>query len=226
MIRVGLGDSSIRSKDMERKRALIVGSGRVHNAGLISALHFAEFDISLLSRPDEFIRPDERSASVTLYPLEAPLLSSLAQHVVKPPSLIICNAGFAHHRLLDAHDPERIATRIADIEDSVMAVACASVSLTWDEQGLLVFLGFAATFRDHPGYRRYARGRRAGYDVAQAFAVDAGGFRIAHIGLDGEDGDFDHAGLGAFVLALWRYRGKLPAWAFERRDLGNQLNRA
>jgi hypothetical protein len=213
---------------MEPKRVLIVGAGRRHNAPLIAALSAVGLDVTVLARPGDAVRDDEREANVRVHRFDPACLESLITHVVgdglRPPCLMICDAGFAHDELTDAHELARIDRRIAEIQAGVMAVACASVALAWRPNGLLVFLGFVSDFRNHAGYRRFARGARAGLDVAQALALQDAGFRTAYIGLDGEDPLTDHPNLGPFILKLWRSPSISSRWLFETEDLDSPFS--
>ena len=208
---------------MAQERALIIGAGRRHNAPLIAALSNAGLDVTLLARPGDVIREEELAARAKLYRLDLGDLASLIPHVIdvglKAPSILVCDSGFAHDELIDAHDLARIDHRIAEVQNSAMAAGCASVALARHPGSLFVMLGFVAAFRHHPDYRRFARGSRAGFDVAQALADSEAGVKVAYIGLDGEDPRTTHSGLGPFILKLWRNGSRSSRWLYEAEDL-------
>lgn len=208
---------------MARERALIIGAGRKHNAPLIATLTAAGLNVSLLARLGDVIRDDERAAAGRIERTDVTRLECLIPHVIgsnlEPPSILICDTGFAHDELIDAHDPARIDQRIAEVQGGAMAAGCASVALSCRTGALFVMLGFVAAFRRHPGYRRFARSARAGFDVTQALADRETGLRVAYIGLDGEDSQTDHPGLGPFILKLWHSNSRSSRWLYEAEDL-------
>lgn len=208
---------------MAKARAVIIGAGRRHNAPLIAALTSAGLDVTLLARLGDIVRDEELARQPKLYRLDVGNLASLIPHIIdnglQAPSILICDSGFAHDELIDAHDLARIDHRITEVQSSAMAAGCASVALARHPGSLFVMLGFVSAFRHHPGYRRFARGARAGFDVAQALADSEAGFKVAYIGLDGEDPRTDHPGLGQFILKLWRNGSRLSRWLYEVEDL-------
>lgn len=214
---------------MEQDTALIIGAGRMHNAPLIATLLEAGLSVRLVARCSDILRDDERKSGVRIEHADVRRLELLmaqfdgALRGLERISLIIYDAGFMHNLLIDQHNAHRIDNRIAEIRAGAMSASiCAAAALAPTSSGLFVMLGFSEGFRDHPGYGRFARGPTAGFDVAQALADRETPFKIAHIGLDGEDARSAHPGLGELILTLWRQPYPLPRWRYERGDLVQQ----
>jgi NAD(P)-dependent dehydrogenase (short-subunit alcohol dehydrogenase family) len=211
---------------MEQDTALIIGAGRAHNAPLIATLREAGFCVRFVARCGDILRDDERNSGVRIEHADVQRLERLmaqfngALRSVERINLIIYDAGFTHDLLIDQYEPHRIDDRIAEIRTGAMTASiCAAAALATTSSGLFVMLGFAESFRNHPGYRRFARGPTAGFDVAQALADHETPFKIAYIGLDSEERQSPHPGLGELILTLWRQAYPLPRWRYERNDL-------